>query len=113
VQKLDTVLIRPLARFTINNDSLCRLSNTSVQYVGGAATNASYNWNFDGANIISGSGQGPYSLRWASTGIKHISLTVTEHGVSSTQYMDSIYIKTLPQSSFTATSSILVTDSAT
>ncbi len=33
-------------------------------------------WNFDGGQIVSGSGWGPYQIKWNTAGVKNISLTI-------------------------------------
>jgi hypothetical protein len=55
----------------------------TVTYTGNASPSATYNWNFSGANIISGSGQGPYVIQWTAPGNYAISLTVSESGCTS------------------------------
>jgi len=47
---------------------------------------SSNSWDFDGATTTPATqtGPGPYTVQWSSTGIKTISLSVTEHGCNST-----------------------------
>ncbi|MDP1623705.1 MAG: T9SS type A sorting domain-containing protein [Bacteroidales bacterium] len=54
----------------------CINQHVKVLYTGGVSANATYTWNFDGAVIISGSGQGPYYVKWETVGEKHIVLTI-------------------------------------
>ena len=44
---------------------------------------ATFNWDFDGATVISGSGIGPYTIYWAEPGMHYVGLTVSENGCSS------------------------------
>ena len=37
-----------------------------IIYTGNAPLSATYYWDFDGATVISGSGQGPYTVEWPS-----------------------------------------------
>ncbi len=54
---------------------VCKFDDVSLSYMG--ATSASTpEWNFDGAEIVSGSGYGPYLLRWNTIGTKTISVVV-------------------------------------
>ena len=55
-------------------------STVDIIYTGNASASATYNWDFDGATIISGSGQGPYTVQWPSLGDKTVSLYVEESG---------------------------------
>ena len=47
--------------FTINPNSVCINSNTTITYTGTNGAGATYTWNFAGANVVSGLGQA-----WAS-----------------------------------------------
>jgi len=73
----------PTSIFTVTSP-LCPDEAGDFTYTGNATPAANYLWNFDGGNIISGSGQGPYSVSWTTAGIHNVSLTVTEGGCSST-----------------------------
>jgi hypothetical protein len=73
----------PTSFFEINQEQVCGDNIVDVNYIGNASENASYYWNFDGGNIISGTGQGSYQVNWASSGQKTISLTVIENGCHS------------------------------
>jgi hypothetical protein len=55
----------------------CVQQHINIIYTGNAPANAVYLWNFGGAVIISGSGQGPYWVRWETVGVKTVSLSVT------------------------------------
>jgi len=66
-----------------------------ITYTGGALASATYHWDFDGATVISGSGQGPYTVEWPSLGIKTVSLYVEELGQVSDTTDNNIYISEL------------------
>ncbi len=53
----------------------CLKKPITLVYMGAPSTSTP-EWNFDGAEIVSGSGYGPYELKWDSVGTKTISLTV-------------------------------------
>ncbi len=80
------VLVNPIptSLFAVNNDA-CIDQPVGISYNGSAAANATYNWTFGSASVLSGSGQGPYSLSWSTQGSYMISLTVTENGCVSPQ----------------------------
>ena len=42
----------------------------------GTATTVTPEWNFDGAEVLSGSGYGPYELSWSTPGAKTVTLTL-------------------------------------
>lgn len=54
--------------------------NTNIYYVGNAPNTATFTWNFDGASIVSGSGIGPYTVVWNSSGWKTVTLSILYGG---------------------------------
>ena len=72
----------PASTFTVTTP-VCAGVNSVITYIGGAPANATYTWNFDGGTIVSGSGQGPYQISWATSGTKNVTLTVTQGSCSS------------------------------
>ncbi len=92
-QLQDSVIIRvhpfPGATTTFNSH-LCKGVSSTFTYTGIGTTNANYLWIFDPlSNIVSGSGQGPYSAYWDIPGTFPIILTVSEFNCSSS---DTSYI---------------------
>ncbi len=85
----------PTSTFTIPSTS-CLNSDVTVTYTGSASPTASYNWNFGGGVVVSGSGQGPHQIRWLTTGPKTVRLTVSENGCTSSQTTNNITILTRP-----------------
>lgn len=85
----------PTATFSLA-DTVCVLDQTTITYTGNASPSAIYNWDFDGAIVISGSGQGPYVVFWDTEGGKNVSLTVTQNGVTSDPEVNSILVKGPP-----------------
>jgi len=49
-------------------------------YQGNAPSSATFNWDFDGGVIVSGSGPGPYYIRWDTAGYKTVNLNVIYQG---------------------------------
>lgn len=72
----------PTAEFNFPSP-ICQGDTIEVIYTGTADITASYDWGFEGATIISGSGQGPYTLFWNTSGSFEISLSVEENNCSS------------------------------
>lgn len=73
------VISQPSAQFSIPAVT-CKSDTVIINYIGGASTSALFSWNFDNAQAITGSGVGPYTMRWDTAGIKSISLVVTDSG---------------------------------
>ncbi len=69
----------PTSTFTVNSP-VCENENTTVTYTGTAGAGATYSWDFNGAQVVSGSGAGPYQVNWSSGGNYTISLTVNSPG---------------------------------
>jgi hypothetical protein len=85
----DTAGIRvvglPSAQFNLPA-TVCKSDTLNINYTGNASASAQFSWTFDNAVISSGTGVGPYTLKWDTAGIKAVSLTVTDSGcVSITQ----------------------------
>jgi Leucine-rich repeat (LRR) protein len=84
VSTVKTINHNPIPIININApEKICFNSRAVIEYSGTATTAASYNWNFSGGNIISGSGPLPHELFWPTSGLKTISLQVEENGCSS------------------------------
>ncbi len=68
-QAATEVTILPIyqAEFTLAQEA-CITDTVTVQYTGDAPNDAVFNWNFGAATVLSGSGPGPYELRWANAG---------------------------------------------
>ncbi len=56
-----TAAITPLTK-------VCSADTITIQYTGNANASATYNWNFGGGTVISGSGQGPYQISYPAAG---------------------------------------------
>lgn len=69
--------------FEVSDISLCSEDTVTVTYTGNASDDAIYNWSFSGATVVSGSGAGPYELKWQNSGEKQISLEVSKNDCSS------------------------------
>jgi hypothetical protein len=54
--------------------------NVYVVYSGNAPGSATYNWNWDGGNVIYGSGPGYYYVQWTAPGYKTVTLQVIYNG---------------------------------
>ncbi|MEZ5057192.1 MAG: PKD domain-containing protein [Saprospiraceae bacterium] len=72
----------PTANFTADS-IICLGEGAIINYTGNGSNNSTFNWNFDGGNIISGSNQGPIEVSWNTPGTHIIELDVTENNCPS------------------------------
>ncbi len=86
-----TFTIRPDASFTLPA-KYCPHAPVAITYTGDANDTAQFSWNWDGGILVSGSGTGPYQVKWDTPGTKTITLTVTEAGISSIMHQEDITI---------------------
>lgn len=101
-----SVFSTPTSGFNISSSTICSDTKDTISYTDSASSSATYNWDFDNAIIVSGSGQGPIVVKWANGGVKNVSLVVAENGCSSTQTTQNVTVNTTPTSSFTASAGI-------
>ncbi len=73
---------QPSSTFTADQ-SVCAGDPITVTYTGGADPGATYNWDFDGGTVVSGTGAGPYTISWPTGGGKQIELVVIENNCPS------------------------------
>lgn len=80
--------INSYADFSITSSPDCDPSkNVEVKYTGPIPTPGTgydFKWGWDGAQVISGSGMGPYVLRWTTGGPKYVTLAVTSQACGNT-----------------------------
>ncbi|MFN8166947.1 MAG: choice-of-anchor L domain-containing protein [Bacteroidia bacterium] len=60
--------------------SVCTGTSDTIAYLGNAINTSAFNWNFNGLNVVSGSGRGPYVVTWNNDGDYAISLEVDQNG---------------------------------
>ncbi len=72
----------PTTEFTYD-PILCNADHTILTYVGNVGATATYNWTYDGATVVSGTGQGPIEIYWLASGIHSIGLQVSADGCDS------------------------------
>ena len=88
-----TININPTPTSTFFVSDICINEIANVIYTGNASSNAQYNWDFGAANVISGTGAGPYQLSFIQPGNYIISLQVIQNGCQSqiTQQQIQVY----------------------
>jgi gliding motility-associated-like protein len=72
---------------------ICIGGSANVTYEGFSPVDATYNWDFDGGVVLSGSGQGPYELEWSSSGTKNISLFIEEDDCLSDTTLEQVLVE--------------------
>gem|GEM_PF-1236178 len=82
---------------------ICIGDPATITYLGSAAANATYNWNFGAGTVLSGSGQGPYQVAWAASGTYNVTLQVTENGCTSPVETHNVVVLPSPVADFTFT----------
>lgn len=80
------------AAFGVSNQNICADQTITINFTGGAGQAAQYNWDFEGATIVSGTGQGPYTIRWVDAGSKTLRLQISENGVLSNEVTKSVLV---------------------
>lgn len=95
---------QPTGNFSISTDTICIKDAALISYTGNAPTGTP-NWNFDGGTILSGSGLAQHTIKWNSSGLKNINLSVENNGCVSKQIsvpilvqdtLDNIFINCSP-----------------
>ncbi len=67
------------ANFTINPPTVCAGGAVTVNYSGNIPTGAgqyTFNWDWNGGNLLSGTGRGPFTVSWETAGTKIITLSI-------------------------------------
>jgi len=82
----------PTANFTVAPDTVCTSDPSIVTYAGTASPAATYTWNFGGGTANPGTGAGPHTVTWSTSGSKTISLTVAENGCTSPAFTQSVQV---------------------
>lgn len=90
-----TVFQNPTACFAAP-DTACANDLNQVVYNCNASASAQYNWTFGNAVVVSGTGQGPYTLSWTNAGNYPISLQVIENGCVSPVVTNFVEVLPLP-----------------
>ena len=87
----------PLSNFTLTSP-ICQDETSTLTYLGNAGTGATFTWTFDGGTATPGTGPGPHSITWPTSGTKTVTLAVTENGCTSILTSQTIEVaQPLPQ----------------
>ncbi len=78
-----TVNPLPSSDFVLTSP-ICLNETSTLTYMGNAGTGATFAWVFDGGTAIpGGTGPGPHTVTWPTSGTKTVTLAVTENGCTS------------------------------
>ncbi len=94
--------------FDLGRNSVCQGDTTKVTYTGTASTAGIYTWNFGGAKILSGTGKGPYILRFDTVKSVNITLSINDDGCLSPLTTKSVIVKPVPVADFMLKDSICI-----
>lgn len=95
----------PTSVFTAETP-ICLNETSTITYTGSGNPTATYTWNFNAGNVVSGSGQGPFEIQWGTPGIKTITVQVQENGCVSPPTTQQVNVLPLPTGFFTAASPV-------
>jgi hypothetical protein len=92
---------------SINNNftvasSTCGDNDVTVLYSGTPSITATYTWGFDSAAVASSNAPSTYVLSWPDTGVKTISLNVTDNGCTATPVSHSVTVYPKPHAVITS-----------
>jgi hypothetical protein len=75
-----TVRPNPIAVFTVSASTICQNSSITVNFTGSACPTSSFIWTWPTGAIVSGSGQGPYTVTFPNSGNFSIDLSLSNGG---------------------------------
>jgi len=102
-----------IAKISADKNKVCQHDTLELSFGGIApATGTTYTWDFNGATILSGSGKGPYFVKWDTLGTKEVLLNVTNWRCKSAD-TDLITVSKAPDVAFNIAKDICVMDTVT
>lgn len=91
-----TVLETPVAAFALSTNPVCQDENVIINFTGTASNFADFTWDFGGATVQYGNGEGPYIISFDTSGVYTISMIVTENSCGSDTAQIQLTIYPLP-----------------
>ncbi len=89
------VILRPTCTL-LAESPICTNDSSKIEYFGNASLNASTNWDFGSATVLSGIGISTHYLQWNIAGTHIVTLDVTENGCTSYPDTAEIIVHTSP-----------------
>ncbi|PWJ58357.1 gliding motility-associated-like protein [Dyadobacter jejuensis] len=76
----------PNADFSIDPGNSCKDGKATIQYTGTLPMDSPYalEWDFDGAQVLNGTGRGPIDIQWSTAGTKNVKLSIVNKACSQT-----------------------------
>jgi len=102
-----TVKQTPTSTFTLSPANVCLGTSQTVTYTGNAPATATYNWNFAGAAVQSGTGQGPYTILFNNANNYNLQLQVTDNGCTSVTTTQPTTVSTPVTAAFSVSDSLI------
>ncbi|MDF2431613.1 MAG: trimeric autotransporter adhesin [Mucilaginibacter sp.] len=81
----------PVSTFTASSPVAVN-GNSTITYTGTYDATSTYTWNFNGGTVMSGSGVGPYTVKWGTSGSKTVTLTVTSSGGCTSTSTQTVFV---------------------
>ena len=86
------VLATPVASYTLSSQSVMTSNDVTVTFTGTAPAGTTYTWDFDGGTASPGTGAGPQTVSWTTTGTKVITLSLDNGGCTSSTVSDTVQV---------------------
>jgi gliding motility-associated-like protein len=83
----------PISDWVADNYLICLGDVVTVTFTGTVPRGGTPIWDFAGAEIVSGSGLGPYVLRWPTSGIKTVTLKIEDNLCESEVFARNIVVE--------------------
>jgi len=91
----DTIMVNLIPNFEIS-DTVCANTEVNINFTGIGGIGSEFIWEFSGGEVLSGSGEGPFLIKWIEPGEKVVSLKII-NGVTESQFkFDTIFIANVP-----------------
>jgi PKD repeat protein len=100
----------PTSTFSLAT-AACSQDTVNIAYTGNASSAAFLNWDFDGGVILSGTGLGPYQVKWDSAGYRNVTLLVSDNNCISPLETNILEVKSIVSNISSANTSVCQGDS--
>ncbi len=87
------------ASLTASTQNGCTGQLITITFSGNGPSTSTYDWSFDGADDVSGTGAGPYDVIWETVGDKTVTVTISNMGCTATASMI-VNIQSTPEAHF-------------
>jgi gliding motility-associated-like protein len=94
-----TVTTAPVASIAVDKTRTCAGDTITVQFTGSKSNTATLDWNWGGGKVLSGSGDGPFNIKYNNNGI--IVCTVRDGICTATSASQAVAVIPLPEAAFT------------